>query len=198
MSTLLVLRTSINGAQSVSNQMLDELIAQARAKWPDTHVVARDLAANPVPMLTPETVAAIRAGVTETAAQVAADALANELIEELKAADYIAIGLPRYNFHVPSQFKAYVDYIARPRVTFRYGANGPEGLLPNVPVYAFVASGGVYTTAESDPLSAWVRQVLGFVGLHQVELIHTEGVAMDAAAAMNQTRERIRTLVQDC
>ena len=149
-------------------------------------------------MLTPETVAAIRAGVTDTAAQVEADRLANELIEELKAADYIAIGLPRYNFQAPSQFKAYVDYIARPRVTFRYGANGPEGLLPNVPVYAFVASGGVYTTAEYDPLSAWVRQVLGFVGLHQLELIHTEGVAMDAAAAMNQTRERIRSLVQDC
>ena len=201
MKNLLVIRSSVNQEQSVSNQVLDTFVAQLRAKHPELNVVERDLAVNPVPALTTETVAAIRAGVTETGNQKQADQLATALIEEIKAADAVAIGVPRYNFHVPATLKSYIDYIARPRITFQYGANGPEGLLPHsTPVYGFIASAGYYSNApESDYLSLWLKQVLSFVGLSNLELIHTEGTAMGedhAKAAFEKTHQRIDEIVK--
>ena len=115
MSTLLVLRTSLNGDNSFSNRLLDEFIAKTVAKWPHTRVVERDLNAEQIPMLNSRTVGAIRAGVNDTEERRAAIALSDELIAELKAADYIAIGLPRYNFSAPATFKSYIDYIGRCR-----------------------------------------------------------------------------------
>lgn len=196
MNTILVIRSSVNGARSVSNQMLDTFLTQLRAKYPNLTVTERDLSTNPIPMLTPETVGAIRAGETASEEQVQADQLASQLIAEIRSADAIAIGIPRYNFHVPATLKAYIDYIARPRVSFQYGANGPEGLLPNdTPVYGFVASAGYYSNSpDSDYLSLWLKQVFGFVGLNNLELIHTEGFAMGEAhaqAAIAKTHERI-------
>lgn len=196
MKNILVIRSSINGSSSVSNQMLDAFLTQLRAKYPNLNVVERDLAQQPIPALTPETVSAIRAGVTESTNQAQADQLASALIEEIKSADVIAIGIPRYNFHVPATLKAYIDYIARPRITFQYGANGPEGLLPHdTPVYGFVASAGYYSNnPDSDYLSLWLKQVFGFVGLNNLELIHTEGYAMGedhAKAAFAKTHESI-------
>lgn len=202
MKNILVIRSSINGSSSVSNQMLDALLTQLRAKHPNLNVVERDLAQQPIPALTPETVSAIRAGVTESANQAQADQLASTLIEEIQSADAIAIGIPRYNFHAPATLKAYIDYIARPRITFQYGANGPEGLLPHdTPVYGFVASAGYYSNnPDSDYLSLWLKQVFGFVGLNHLELIHTEGYAMGeehAKAAFAKTHERIAEIVAD-
>ena len=148
----------------------------------------------------PPTVGAIRAGVKDSSTQIEADRLASELIEEIKSADAVAIGIPRYNFQVPTTLKAYIDYIARPRITFQYGANGPEGLLPNdTPVYGFVASGGVYSNQpDSDFMSLWLKQVFGFVGLNNLELIHTEGAAMggeQAQTAFSKTAQRIDEIV---
>ena len=202
MKNILVIRSSVNGNGSVSNQMLDALLTQLRAKHPNLNVVERDLAQQPIPALTPETVSAIRAGVTESANQAQADQLASALIEEIQSADAIAIGIPRYNFHAPATLKAYIDYIARPRITFQYGANGPEGLLPHdTPVYGFVASAGYYSNnPDSDYLSLWLKQVFGFVGLNHLELIHTEGYAMGeehAKAAFAKTHERIAEIVAD-
>ena len=202
MKNILVIRSSVNGSSSVSNQMLDALLTQLRAKHPNLNVVERDLAQQPIPALTPETVSAIRAGVTESANQAQADQLASTLIEEIQSADAIAIGIPRYNFHAPATLKAYIDYIARPRITFQYGSNGPEGLLPDgTPVYGFVASAGYYSNnPDSDYLSLWLKQVFGFVGLNHLELIHTEGYAMGeehAKAAFAKTHERIAEIVAD-
>lgn len=200
MKNLLVIRSSVNGANSISNQMLNVFITQLRAKHPELSVTERNLAEQPVPMITPETVGAIRAGVKDSSTQIEADRLASELIEEIKSADAVAIGIPRYNFQVPTTLKAYIDYIARPRITFQYGANGPEGLLPNdTPVYGFVASGGVYSNQpDSDFMSLWLKQVFGFVGLNNLELIHTEGAAMggeQAQTAFSKTVQRIDEIV---
>ena len=200
MKNLLVIRSSVNGANSISNQMLNVFITQLRAKHPELSVTERNLAEQPVPMITPETVGAIRAGVKDSSTQIEADRLASELIEEIKSADAVAIGIPRYNFQVPTTLKAYIDYIARPRITFQYGANGPEGLLPNdTPVYGFVASGGVYSNQpDSDFMSLWLKQVFGFVGLNNLELIHTEGAAMggeQAQTAFSKTAQRIDEIV---
>ena len=200
MKNLLVIRSSVNGANSISNQMLNVFITQLRVKHPELSVTERNLAEQPVPMITPETVGAIRAGVKDSSTQIEADRLASELIEEIKSADAVAIGIPRYNFQVPTTLKAYIDYIARPRITFQYGANGPEGLLPHdTPVYGFVASGGVYSNQpDSDFMSLWLKQVFGFVGLNNLELIHTEGAAMggeQAQTAFSKTAQRIDEIV---
>lgn len=197
MKNILVLRSSINAANSISNQMADAFVDKIRRQFPSIVVVERDLANNPVPALTPETVGAIRAGVSDTAEQQAAANLANTLIDELKNADAVIMGVPRYNFHVPATLKAYFDYIARPRITFAYGANGPEGLLPAIPVYALVASGGIYSNNPNDSLTLWLQQALGFVGL-QAHVIHTEGVAMgDEAmqAAFNNSKQQFDQII---
>lgn len=196
MSNVLVLRTSVNGDNSFSNKIIDQFIAKTRAKWPEVQIVERDLDANPVPLLTSKTVAGIRAGIAETEEQRAAITLADELIAELKAADYIVLGLPRYNFTAPATFKAYVDYIARPRITFAYGENGPQGLLPNVPVFAFTTSGGEYAGTEFDTMTPWLKQVLGFVGLTNIEFINVEGLAYKADEALAQASAKIDEILK--
>ena len=191
MNHLLVLRTSVNGANSYSNKLVDEFVARQRARWPGLKVTERDLNAQPVPPLNDQTVGAIRAGVADTEERRAAIALSDTLVAELKAADAIVIGLPRYNFSVPASFKAYVDYIGRAGVTFKYTDAGPQGLLPDVPVYAFVTSGGAYAGTDNDQMSGWVKQVLGFLGLRQLHLIHAERLAFAAEDGMKQARAQL-------
>lgn len=196
MQKLLVLRTSLNGAKSFSNQLLDHLVAEARQRHPGLTVVERDLNADQVPMLNSQTVGAIRAGVADTDERRAAIKLSDELVAELKSVDAIAIGLPRYNFTVPASFKSYVDYIGRAGVTFRYTEEGPQGLLPDVPVYGIVTSGGAYAGTDTDHLSPWVKQVLGFLGLKRIELVQAERLAFDADASLAEARQQISTLIK--
>lgn len=191
MSTLLVLRSSVNGDSSFSNRLLDEFMEKTRARWPQVKIVERDLNSSPVPALDNHTVAAIRDGVADNPVQQAAIALSETLIAEVKAADYIALGLPRYNFTVPASFNSYIDYIARPGITFHYGEQGPQGLLPDVPVYAFVTSGGAYAGTANDFISSWLKQILGFIGLHKIEFIHAENLATKAGEAMKLASQRI-------
>ncbi|MBE2898275.1 NAD(P)H-dependent oxidoreductase [Pasteurellaceae bacterium 20609_3] len=194
MNNILVLKTSVNGEKSFSNKVVDAIVAKAKATSPDVTITERDLNQHGVPVLTAETAAAIRAGLSESAVQQQAIALADTLISELKNADHIIIGLPRYNFTAPASFKAYVDYIARPRVTFRYGVNGPEGLLPDVGVTVVIASGGSYAGQPYDFMTGWVKQVLGFVGLVNVNVIHVENTAMAGEQALAQAYEAVDKL----
>lgn len=197
MSTLLVLRSSVNGKNSFSNRLLDEFINKTRARWPQVKVTERDLNAAVVPVLNDQTVTAIRNGDADSDERRTAIALSDTLIAELKAADYIALGLPRYNFTVPATFKAYLDYIARAGITFRYGEHGPQGLLLNVPVYAFITSGGVYAGTVNDFMSGWLQQILGFLGLSNIEFIYAEGLVSKADIAMSQASKRIDAIL-DC
>lgn len=198
MKNILVIRSSVNKANSVSNQMIDEFVAKLQDKYPTVAITERDLNEKPVPTLSAATVNAVRAGETDTSAKAEAYQLANTLVDEIKSAEAVVIGVPMYNFGVPATLKAYVDYIARPRVTFAYSEDGPHGLLPNVPVYAFVSSAGVYEEGKGDFMSPWLRQVLGFVGLNNVNVIKTEGFAFGeeaAAKAFADTRERINEII---
>lgn len=98
-------------------------------------------------------------------------ALSDTLVAELQQADHIVIGVPIYNFNVPAVLKAWIDLIARARLTFQYTENGPEGLLSNKKVYLVMASGGVPIGSEMDFASHYLKHVLGFVGLTDVTLI---------------------------
>ena len=117
-----------------------------------------------------------------TAEQQAIAGYSDALIEELRAADVIVIGLPMYNFGVPSTLKAYFDHVARAGITFRYTEKGPQGLLTGKKVYVFATRGGLYAGTPLDTQTAYVRDFLRFIGLDEVEFVYAEGLAMGDAS----------------
>ena len=115
-----------------------------------------------------------------TPEQQAAVAYSDELIEEIKHAQTIVLGVPMYNFSVPSTLRAYFDHIARAGVTFRYTSAGPEGLLQGKRAYVFVTRGGLYADG-TDTQTPYLRQFLGFVGI-EPQFVYAEGLAMGEEA----------------
>ena len=135
--------------------------------------------ADPVPHLNGERFGAFIAKPEErTDAQHAVVAYSDALIDELKRADIVVIGLPMYNFGVPSQLKAYFDHIARAGVTFKYTATGPVGLLTGKKVYVFAARGGLYAGSPLDTQTGYVRDFLAFLGMTDVQFVYAEGLAV--------------------
>ncbi|GMG81399.1 NAD(P)H-dependent oxidoreductase [Paralimibaculum aggregatum] len=117
-----------------------------------------------------------------SAAQRAALGLSDRLVAELKAADVLVIGLPVYNFGMPAALKAWIDQIARARVTFRYTENGPKGLLEGKRAIVVMASGGVEAGSPADFATPYLRHALAFVGITEVEIISAGGQSLRADA----------------
>ncbi|MDH4324478.1 MAG: NAD(P)H-dependent oxidoreductase, partial [Betaproteobacteria bacterium] len=133
-----------------------------------------------------------------TPAQAAAVGYSDALIAELKAADTIVLGLPMYNFGLPSQLKAYFDHVARAGVTFKYTEQGAVGLLTGKRAYVFAARGGRYQDTPRDTQTAYVRDFLAFLGITQVGFVYAEGLAMGEAAktqSLAAARDVLRGLV---
>jgi len=120
-------------------------------------------------------------------------------VAELLAADVVVIAAPLYNFGIPSTLKAYFDHIARAGVTFRYTAQGPEGLLlRGKRVYILAARGGNYSGTPMDTQTSYLRNFLGFLGMNDVTFVYAEGLALGdeakgraEAAAHRQIRELV-------
>ena len=130
-------------------------------------------------------------------AQRATVAFSDALIDELRRADVIVIGLPMYNFGVPSSLKAYFDHVARAGVTFRYTPQGPVGLLTGKRVYVFATRGGAYAGTPLDTQSAYVRDFLRFIGIDDVEFVYAEGLNMGVErkeAALSGAHEAINRI----
>ncbi len=143
-------------------------------------VTHRDLAETPLPQITEDWVnARLVPAEKRTPEESEVLALSDQLIEELKAADTIVIGMPLYNFGMPAALKAWIDLIARPRVTFQYTEGGPVGLLEGKKAIVVFASGGVPMGAPVDFATPHLTQVLNFVGITDVEV----RVASDVVAA---------------
>ncbi|KQQ45353.1 FMN-dependent NADH-azoreductase [Duganella sp. Leaf126] len=186
MATMLHIESSARQTGSLSRQLGGELVAKLQAAAPGATVAHRDLAANPLPHLTEQTLGAFFTPAAQrNAEQAFAVKTSDALVDELLAADTIVIGAPMYNFSVGSALKAWIDHVARAGRTFQYGANGPEGLVTGKKVYVVVATGGVYSTgpaAAYDHVTTYLRAVLGFLGMTDVTFIVAEGVAMGEAA----------------
>ncbi|XLZ72624.1 FMN-dependent NADH-azoreductase [Massilia sp. SR12] len=186
MANVLYINSSVRNAGSLSRQLSAEFIAKWKAANPADSVVERDLASNPVPHLTEQMMGAFFTPAEQrNAEQAHVVKVSDTLVDELIAADVVVIGAPMYNFSVPSSLKAWIDHVARAGRTFQYGANGPEGLLKGKKVYVFTASGGVYSEGAAiayDHLTTFLRTVLGFLGLSDVQFIRAEGVAMGEQA----------------
>jgi len=182
MKTLLQLNTSIYSNAGQSTRLADAFVAGRKAIEPGLQVIVRDFAKDPVPHLTADGFQGFLAKPdARTPAQAEVVAYSDALIEELKRADTIVLGLPMYNFAVPSTLKAYFDHIARGGVTFKYTDKGPVGLLTGKKAYVFAARGGVYLGTTADTQTAYVRDFLAFLGITDVEFVYAEGLAMGEA-----------------
>ncbi|MDR3418003.1 MAG: NAD(P)H-dependent oxidoreductase [Nevskia sp.] len=179
MTTLLQIHTSINSGSGESSRLAQQFVAAWQQRHPQAQVVHRDIAADPVPHLTAERFGAFLSKAEDrTPAQKAVVDYSDALIDELKRAEVIVLGLPMYNFGIPSQLKAYFDHIARAGVTFRYSANGPVGLLTGKKAYVFATRGGVYVGTPMDTQTGYVRDFLRFLGIADVEFVYAEGLAI--------------------
>ncbi|MDX9874554.1 MAG: FMN-dependent NADH-azoreductase [Spongiibacteraceae bacterium] len=179
MATLLQINSSIFGGQGVSTTLADRFVSHWQAANPDGQIIRRDVAAEPLPHLDSATVAALMTPAGQrTPAQAERVTLADTLIDEIQRADVLVIGAPMYNFTIPSQLKSWFDYIARARVTFRYTEHGPEGLLTGKKAYVFATRGSVYGEAPADGVTTYVRQMLAFLGIVDVEFIYADGLNM--------------------
>ena len=179
MKTLLLIRSSLLLGNGQSNRLADRYVAAWQAANPGGRVVVRDLAQNPVPHLDLARVGAFSTPADQrTPEQQALVAESDALIDELQSADVVALGLPLYNFGIPSTLKAYFDHIARAGVTFRYTASGPEGLVKGKQVVVFAARGGLYQGQPHDTQTPYVRNFLGFLGMTDVRFVFAEGLNM--------------------
>lgn len=183
MNTLLQLNTSMFSAAGQSSHLANRFVAAWREQNPGAQIIVRDFARDPVPHLDAERFQAFLSKPEERSPkQVAALQYSDMLIDELKRADVIVIGLPMYNFGVPSTLKAYFDHVARAGATFRYTAKGPLGLLTGKKAYVFGARGGRYAGTPLDHEVPFVRQFLAFVGIEDVEFVYAEGLAISEAS----------------
>ena len=184
---ILIVSSSANGDRSVSDGLVSRYVEAVRAADPTATVVRRDVGAEPLPHLTSATVAAIK-GEPETEAEREARALSDTLIAEMKAADVIVIASPMYNFGMSSTLKAWFDHVLRAGVTFRYTAEGPEGLLGDKKAVVIQSRAGAYGadgTPHMDAQEPHIRILLGFMGITDVRYITAEKLAFgpDAASA---------------
>lgn len=179
MATLLQINSSVFSDNGNSSQLSNEFVQQWQANNPDGKVVVRDLAQNPAPHLDATRIQALFSPAEErTAEQQAVVDFADSLVSEIEAADVIVVGVPMYNFGVPSALKAYFDHLARAGVTFKYTDTGPVGLLRNKPVYILAARGGLYAGQPIDYQTGFLKLFFGFIGLSDVRFIYAEGLNM--------------------
>lgn len=192
MSNILRLDSGAKHDASTTRLLADEVVAHLSG--PSTNVVRRDLSIEVPSAVTNDWVIATRVSGAETGAQKAALAESDSLVDELVAADVVVISAPIYNFSFPASLKLWIDQIARAGRTFNYSEAGPEGLLSGKRAIVVVASGGVPIGSPMDFATPYLKQVLGFVGIADVQFIVAERTAFDAAAAVSVARDQILAL----
>lgn len=187
---LLHLDSSALGAHSVTRELTAAIVARWQDKLPQLEVEYRDLDKHPLPHLGSRSLAG---------ADPAEAAAAEDVLQQFLDADVLVIGAPMYNFSVPSTLKAWIDRIAVAGKTFRYTANGPEGLAGGKQVIIASGRGGIHSNSPTDFQEPYLRQVFAFLGVTDVEFVRAEGVGLspqhrsDAmAAAKASIREPLR------
>jgi FMN-dependent NADH-azoreductase len=198
---LLHIDSSVLGVNSASRALSAEIVARQVALHPGMKVVRRDLAADAALHLSPAHLAAWQGGGVEDANLGADLAKGGAYLDELFAADIVVIGAPMYNFSIPSQLKAWIDRVVVAGKTFRYGANGAEGLLKNKKVFIASSRGNVYTpgspAANFEHHESYLIGVLSFIGLTDVTIVRAEGLAHGPEAkqaAMSKARANIAAM----
>ena len=181
--TILQLNSSARGDASHSTRLAATLAGRLRDADPEATLQVRDLN-DPAhrPLDDTALTALFTAADQRTPEQAARVAFDDALIAEVQAADVIVLGVPMYNFGVSVQLKNWIDAISRAGVTFRYTAQGPEGLLKGKKVYVALTRGGKYRNTPADTQVPYLTTVLAFLGLTDVHFVYAEGLAMGADA----------------
>ncbi|OQK31222.1 FMN-dependent NADH-azoreductase [Vibrio parahaemolyticus] len=179
MSRVLALKSSILGDYSQSNKLVEYFIKNVD----QDKLTVRDLAANPLPVLDFAVATALRATEDLSQEQQAVVDLSDTLIEEVKAADTLVIAAPMYNFTIPTQLKNWIDLIARAGVTFKYTENGVQGLIEGKKAIVVTTRGGIHKDSPTDNVTPYLRTVLSFVGITDVEFVYAEALNMGEDAA---------------
>ncbi|NNE79849.1 MAG: FMN-dependent NADH-azoreductase [Silicimonas sp.] len=192
-TTILRIDASARGDASVTralnNNVLDRLAAGS-----EIEVNHRDLS-TALPQITPTWVEANFADPdARTKAQTDALELSDQLIAEVQGADVLVIGMPIYNFGVPATLKTWIDQISRAGVTFRYTDTGPVGLLEGKRAIVSVASGGTKVGSEMDFATGYLRHILGFLGITDVQFIAADNLARDSEGSLAAARTDVSAL----
>ncbi|WP_417701282.1 FMN-dependent NADH-azoreductase [Pseudomonas sp.] len=181
MSRILVIESSARQQGSISRELTQQFIANWQAAHPADQVQVRDLAAEPVPHLDATLLGGwMTPSEQQSDAEKAALARSNQLTDELLGADVLVLAAPMYNFAIPSTLKAWLDHVLRAGLTFKYTETGPQGLLTGKRAFVLTARGGIYAGSALDHQEPYLRQALAFIGIHDVQFIHAEGLNLGA------------------
>lgn len=173
----------INSSGTVEGSVTRAATAALLQQLAPTRVITRDLAETPLPHVDATWISTRLIPQEDlTAADHDVLALSDTLVEEVKAADVIVIGLPMYNFGMPAALKAWIDLIARPKVTFSYTENGPVGHLEGKRAIVAMSSGGVPMGAPVDFATPHLKQFLNFVGIDHVTVHNAKDLLQQNAA----------------
>ncbi|UWQ83732.1 FMN-dependent NADH-azoreductase [Leisingera caerulea] len=184
----------IDSSARIEGSVTRDLSARIVSRLGADQVIRRDLAA-PLPLLDGAWVGAnFTPADQRTNEQKQLLALSDSLVEELKQADTIVIGAPVYNFSVPSTLKAWIDLVARVGLTFQYTENGPIGLLEGKRAIIVMASGGTQAGSDIDFATTYLRHVLGFIGITDVEVVAADAMSIDADGALAKAKTQIEAL----
>jgi FMN-dependent NADH-azoreductase len=176
---ILQINSSARSEASNSTRLAQQIVERLRANTVDSSLVVRDLAATPHPVLDETALQALfTPAKNRNAEQAARVALDDALIAEIQAADAVVLGVPMYNFGVSTQLKNWIDAIARAKVTFQYTEKGPEGLLKGKKVYVALTRGGLYRDTPADSQVPYLKTILAFLGMTDVQFFYAEGLAM--------------------
>jgi FMN-dependent NADH-azoreductase len=196
---ILQINSSARRDASHSTRLATRLVQRLRDADPEATLTVRDLNKVPHPILDEDALGALFTPADKrTAEQAARVAQDDALIAEIQAADVVVLGVPMYNFGVPSQLKNWIDAISRAGATFRYTEKGPEGLLKNKKVYVALTRGGKYRNTPADTQVPYLKTVFSFLGLTDVHFVYAEGLAMGPDAeqsAIASAHEQIEEAV---
>jgi FMN-dependent NADH-azoreductase len=206
MKNILYIQSSPRGSESYSQKVAHSIVSDLEERHPGAKVVVRDLAKNPPPHVGEAFVGGISTGLEQrTSEQTKALVLSDVLIDELLAADIIVLAVPMHNFGPPSTLKAWIDHVVRVGRTVSYSQKGPEGMLKGKRAILVLARGGVYSDGPARPLDfqePYLRAILGFIGLTDIDVVRVEGVARSeigpekaVASATARSKEILTTVV---
>ena len=185
---------------SASRELTQHTVDLLLAANPGAQVQRLDLHAQPIDHLAAVSLGFRTGQEAATADERAQNALSEQLVSQFLAADVVVIGAPMYNFSVPSQLKAWIDRVAQAGRTFRYTANGPEGLAGGKRVIVLSSRGGQYAgtpfEAAMDHQEAYLRAVFSFFGLPEIEIVRAERLAMDHDASLEAAKASLDELLE--
>jgi FMN-dependent NADH-azoreductase len=202
MANILLVTSSPRGDVSYSNRVAAALAQTLLERDAAAELVVRDLARDPPPHIDSDFVSGQLVAVeARSAEQRRILSLSDTLIDELMAADTVVIGTALINFMMPSTLKSWIDLLVRAGRTFKYLDGRPVGMAGGKKVYVVQASGSIYSAGElagADRLELWLRQILGFIGMTNIEFVKMEGIAVSPEIAVAALERALASIPELC